>query len=212
LGPGRFWAGRAEGWASLRQNRFLLLLAVWAFLGTLGGGAIGALWPVVVFRTFHGEPATLGIVEAAPVVGSVAGGLVTGWVARRFSVGQVLVAAGTLMGLGEAGFAPSHSLWFGLPLFTVTGLGQTALNSSFNAFFQATVPSEVMGRTFGILGAIENAAGPLSAAAAGVLGGFWGPGPVMAAGGVWMTVSGLLLVANRPAMAARLTGMEVAAE
>lgn len=202
---GRFWRELGAGWASLRQNRLLMLLAVWAFIGTLGGGAMVALLPVVVFRTLHGGPAILGLVEAAPLVGSVMGGLTAGWVSRRLSVGQVLILSGALMGLGAAGFALSHSLWWGLPLWAVTGLGQTAMNSAFNAFFQATVPPALMGRTFGILGAIENAAGPISAAAAGALGGVWGAGVVMAAGGLWMALSGILLLFNRPAMAARMT-------
>lgn len=204
--PGaRFWQELGSGWVALRQHRLLLLLAIWAFFGTLGGGAIGALLPVVVFRRLHGGPTVLGLVEAAPLVGSVIGGLTSGWLNRRLSVGQVLVLSGALMGFGAAGFGLSMNLWLSLTLYAVTGLGQTAMNSAFNAFFQATVPSELMGRTFGILGAIENAAGPISAATAGALGGVWGAGPVMAMGGLWMAASGILLMMNRPAMAARMT-------
>lgn len=208
---GRFWTEMRAGWAALVQNRLMMGLVTWAFIGTLGGGAVAAVLPVVVFRTLHGGPGALGIVDAAPVVGSVAGGLITGWVSRRFSVGWVLIASGALMGFGAAGFALSPDLWLGLPIYAVTGVGQTALKSSFDAFFQASVPTEMMGRTFGILAAIENAAGPLAAAGAGVLGGLLGPGPVVALGGFWMAAAGVIVALNRPAMATRLTDLETRA-
>lgn len=135
-----------------------------------------------------------------------------GWVARRLAVGQMLIASGALMGFSLALFGLSRDLWLSLGLCAVAGLGQTALNSAFNAFFQATVPPELIGRTFGMLGVIENTGGPIAAAAAGVLGGLWGAGLVMAAGGVWMAVSGLLLVFNRRTMATRMDGTATAAE
>ncbi len=203
----RFWRDLEDGWTALRRDGSMLALAIWAFMGTLGGGAAGALLPVVVFRTLHGGPTELGMVEGASILGSVGGGLLTGWIAQRFSVGHVLVGSGAVMGFSLALFGVSHDLGLSLGVYALAGLGQTTLNSSFDAFFQATVPPELMGRTFGILGAIENSAGPPAAMAAGVLSGIWGPGPIMTIGGLWMAISGVLLIFNHRAMATRMAGI-----
>jgi MFS family permease len=80
------------------------------------------------------------------------------------------MGCGALLGLRFAGFGLSRALALSLALLVLGGLGQTVMNSAFNAFFQAAVPAELMGRAFGILGAVEGAAGPLSAVAGGFLG------------------------------------------
>ena len=67
---GRFWRELRDGWRAVRQNRMLLALAGWAFVGTIGGGTIAALLPVVAFRNLSGGPTGLGVVEAASVLGS----------------------------------------------------------------------------------------------------------------------------------------------
>ncbi len=201
--PRRFRAELRDGWLAIRSHGVLSSLLLWLFTATAGGGAVLALLPVVVFRQLHGGPATLGIVEAAAVAGSVVGGLATAWLSRVSSMGVLMVGCGSLMGLSYGVFGLSHDLWVSLSAMVAAGFGQTAMNSAFNAFFQATVPAEVMGRTFGILGAIEGAAGPLSALAGALLGSALGPGPVLAGGGVWMGMSGLILLRNRSFMTGR---------
>ncbi|MGC8488797.1 MAG: MFS transporter, partial [Clostridia bacterium] len=195
-----FFAERRDGWAAIRRHPLLPHILLWLFLTTAGGGAVTALVPVVVFQQLHGGPTTLGFAGGAAVVGSVVGGLVTAWLSRRFSMGDLLAGCGGLMGLAYAGFGFSHATWLSLPLLAVGGLCQTAMNSAFNAVFQASVPAEVMGRTFGILGAVEGAAGPVSALAGGYFGGQAGAGAVLAAGALWMGLSSLVLVTNRSLM------------
>lgn len=178
-------------------------MLLWLFTATAGGGAVIALMPVVVFQQLHGGPATLGIVEGAAVAGSVGGGLATAWLSRSFSLGVLLVGCGGLMGLSYGAFGVSHVLWLSLTVMIAAGFSQTAMNSAFNAFFQSSVPAELMGRTFGILGAVEGATGPLSALAGGLLGSAVGAGPVLAAGGVWLAMSGLILLRSRSLMTNR---------
>jgi len=133
-------------------------------------------------------------------LGSVGGGLIVGGVSQQFSVGQVLVGLGALMGFSFALLGASHELAWSLVACAAAGLGQAALNSFFHAFFQAMVPPELMGRRFGILGTIDNSAGPIAALAAGVLGGIYGEGLVMATGAFgWRHRAGSLLICNRRA-------------
>ena len=191
-----FFAELREGWAAIRRHPVLSPILLWLFLATAGGGAVTALVPVVVFQQLHGGPTTLGFAGGAAVVGSVVGGVATAWLSRRLSMGVLLAGCGGLMGLAYAGFGFSHAVWLSLSLLAVGGFGQTAMNSAFNALFQAFVPAEVMGRTFGILGAVEGAAGPVSALAGGYFGDHVGAGAVLAASALWMGLSSLVLVAN----------------
>jgi DHA3 family macrolide efflux protein-like MFS transporter len=199
----RFVAELREGWAAIRQHPVLPSILLWLFLGTAGGGAVAALIPVVVFQQLHGGPTTLGFAGGAEVLGSVVGGLATAWLSRRVSMTTLLVGCSGLMGFAYAGFGLSPTVWLSLPLLAAGGFGQTVANSAFNAFFQASVPAEVMGRTFGILGAVEGAAGPFSALAGGYLGNQVGAGPVLAVGALWMGLSSLVLVANHSLRAPR---------
>ncbi len=199
----RFWAELKDGWQAVRAHRVFPPLLLWLFTATAGGGAVIALMPVVVFQQLHGGPATLGIVEGAAVAGSVGGGLATAWLSRSLSMGVLLVGCGGLMGLSYGAFGVSHVLWLSLTVMIAAGFSQTAMNSAFNAFFQSSVPAELMGRTFGILGAVEGATGPLSALAGGPLGSAVGAGPVLAAGGAWLAMSGLILLRSRSLMTNR---------
>ena len=61
-----------------------------------------------------------------------------------------------------------------------------------------------MGRTYGLMGAIEGAAGPASALLGGFLGGRLGAGAVLAAGGTVMGLSGLVLMRSRSLMSLRI--------
>jgi DHA3 family macrolide efflux protein-like MFS transporter len=197
----RFWREIREGWAAVQSHPVLRPILLWLLVATAGGGAIPALVPVVVFQQLHGGPATLGLVEAAGVVGSVGGGLAAGSLTRRMSLRLLWLAGGGLLGLSFAGFGLSRVLALSLGLLVVGGLAQTVINTTFNAFFQASIPADLMGRAFGILGAVEGAAGPLSALAGGFFGEHWGGGPVLAAAALWMALAGLLLWPRRQGLA-----------
>jgi len=194
---GRFRREMREGWEAVQGHPVLRSILLWLFLATVGGGAVPALMPVVVFQQLHGGPATLGLVEAAAVAGSVGGGLAAGWLSRRVPLGVLFMGCGALLGLSFAGFGLSRLLALSLALLVLGGLGQTVLTSAFNAFFQAAVPAELIGRALGILGAVEGAAGPLSAVAGGFLGQHWGGGPVLAGAALWMAMAGLVLLPKR---------------
>ncbi len=199
-GQHSFWGELREGWVGIQQQPALKAIAVWAFVGTAGGGAVLALLPVVVFRNLSGGPAALGLVDAGAVLGSVAGGLATGWAARRIAMARLMMATSAVAGCAMAAFGLSHALVLSVGLYALAGFGQTVGSAAFSALFQASVPSSLMGRTFGILGAIEGAAGPVTALAGGMAASVAGAGVTMAAGGLWMALSGLLLLKSRPLM------------
>jgi MFS family permease len=205
----RFWLELREGWAAVNGNPVLSSILLWLMVATAGGAAVQALLAVVVFQQLHGGPATLGLVEGAAMLGSVAGGLATGWLSRQISIGGLLIGCGGLMGLSYGAFGLSQTLWLSLPALALAGIGQAAMSSGFNAYFQVAVPQEVMGRAFGLLGAVEGAAGPLAALAGGAIASGLGAGVVLAAGGLWMGLSGLILLRHRGVMSLGVDGRQM---
>jgi DHA3 family macrolide efflux protein-like MFS transporter len=201
---GTFYRELREGWRAIRADAPLRVTMIWAFVGTAGGGAIVALVPVTVFQQLHGGPRLLGFMEAAGVLGTIVGGMGIERLSRRLAVGPVLAVAGGVMGLGFVGFGVSRALWLSLVLYAAVGWAQAGISGVSSTLFQTIVPADLMGRVFGLMGAIEGAAGPLAALAGGWLGGRFSPGVVVAGAGAWMAVSGLVLLANRELGSTRL--------
>jgi hypothetical protein len=90
----------------------------------------------------------------------------------------------------------------------VIGGAETATGSAFQAFFQATVPPQLMGRTFGFVGAAEGATGPVSALAGGWLGAVFGPAPVIIGAGLWFVGTGALALSIRTLRMTGISGAE----
>jgi len=151
------------------------------------------LTPILVLDHFHLGAIEFATMEAAVGIGMLAGGLALGvWGgSKRSVVGGFSALA--LMGLGTAviGVVPSDGFAIAVGALLFVGLMLPIVNGSFIAVFQKTVPANMQGRVFSILGSLVTAASPLGLAVAGPVADTIGPQPWFLLAGVPMLILGV---------------------
>jgi MFS family permease len=98
-----------------------------------------ALFPILALETFHGGPATLGLLTSAPAVGALLGTLTTGWVSSVRLQGRAVIAAVTAWGLAICAFG---LLVFSLPLALVC-LALAGAADVVSAVFRTTIAQDL---------------------------------------------------------------------
>ncbi len=98
-----------------------------------------ALFPILALVTFHGGPATLGLLTSAPAVGAVMGTLTAGWVGSVRRQGRAVIAAVTAWGLAICAFG---LLVFSLPLALLC-LALAGAADVVSAVFRTTIAQDL---------------------------------------------------------------------
>ena len=157
----RFFAG----------NRMLLALSSGVTIATLGLGALNTLMVFFVTGDLHEPASWLGVLGAAFGAGSVAGALLSGWLAMRTGAGRVFCLG--LIGSGLALAALSRMTWLApaLGLAALTGLLFGALSAAVGPLVLAQVPQQLIGRVMSVFSPLQQTANIVSMAAAGLLAG-----------------------------------------
>jgi MFS family permease len=106
-----------------------------------------ALFPALALQVFHAGPNGLGLLYAAPSVGSLSGALLTGWIAKVRYQGRATVLLVCLWGLAITGFGLSTGhLWLGL-IFLAIGGSSDVFSAVFrNTILQMSIPDRLRGR------------------------------------------------------------------
>ena len=145
--------GRAlvEGLAHFRANRILFGTMLLDFLATFFGSP-RALFPFYADRIFAVGPQGLGLLFAAPGVGSLIAALTSGWTKRVRHQGVAVLLAVAAWGLAIAGFGPMNDGLF-IPALVFVALAQGA--DTVSAIFRSTilltvVPDYLRGRLVAI--------------------------------------------------------------
>jgi DHA3 family macrolide efflux protein-like MFS transporter len=148
-----------------------------------------SLVPLLVYDHFGGSAADLSLIEAIAGVGILGGGLILSvWGGFRRKVYTVLMG---LVGIGVAavllGVTPAHIFWMALVAAFFLGAMISMTDGPTSAIFQATVPAQMQGRVFGLLGSLFSLSTPVGLAIAG---------PVSDLLGVrfWFQLGGLLCI------------------
>jgi len=148
-----------------------------------------SLIPLLVYEHFGGTATDLGLIEAIAGAGMLGGGLFLGvWGGFKRKVYTVLMG---LVGVGVAtfllGLTPAHIFWMALVVTFFLGTMISMTDGPLSAILQATVPAEMQGRVFGLLGSLFSLSTPVGLAIAG---------PVSDLLGVrfWFQLGGLLCV------------------
>ena len=184
-----FFRDLAEGFRFVISWRGLLALAGIAAFVNFALAPAASLLPLLVVRRFHGTAVHFAAANMAFGVGVVAGGaLLAAWGGfRRRTVtalaGVAVMGVTTLaVGLAPYPFFAVLAVAVGL-----TGVAQSIANGSIGAAMQASVPPELQGRVFTLVGAVSGAMQPLGLALAGPL----SDGVSI---GVWFLISGGLSI------------------
>jgi len=158
-----------------------------------------ALFPEVAEERFGG-PAAAGWLFAAIAIGSVVGGLLSGWIGRVRRQGAALVGAVVVWGLAVAAAGLAGDLWLVVALLAVGGAADLVSAVYRQTILQTYAPDEMRGRMQGVF-IVVVAGGPrlgdlragASAAAFGVTWSWVG-------GGIACVVVVLVLAAAVPAL------------
>ncbi len=130
------------------------------------------LLPLLVKDHFGGGAPELSLLEVVVGAGMLIGGLIlSGWGGFKRKVYTILLG---LLGIGAAcmvlGLTPSNMFWLALVSIFVVGLMVSMADAPIAAIMQSTVPPEMQGRVFGLLGSLFSLTTPIGLAIAGPVG------------------------------------------
>ncbi len=199
-GGSRGWRAAVEGLGFIRANRIVLAVMSLDFSATFWGSAT-VLLPIFADRVFHVGPQGLGILFAAPAVGSVVGAVVmTGLSNRIRKPGWPLLIAVTGYGLTTAGFGFSTAIIPALIFLAGTGLTDTVSMTLRHQILQLLTPNALRGRVTAANQVFVQGGPQLGQLEAGaVAAGFGAPFSVIS-GGVACVLTVLLIGWKAPAI------------
>jgi MFS family permease len=85
-----------------------------------------ALFPALAETHFHGDASTAGLLYAAPAIGALLGGVLSGPLGRIRRQGLAVIASIAVWGLAITGFGLSPYLWLGVLLLGIAGAADLA--------------------------------------------------------------------------------------
>ena len=109
-----------------------------------------ALFPAVAVLWYDGDARTTGLLVAAPAVGALLGGVISGWQGRIRRHGQAILIAVACWGTAIAVFGLTRNLWLGLLLLALAGYSDTVSMIFRNTMMQVAAPDEMRGRLQGV--------------------------------------------------------------
>ncbi|MDA8436406.1 MAG: MFS transporter [Actinomycetales bacterium] len=107
-----------------------------------------AVFPFVAEK--YGTPWALGLLYAAPSIGSVIASLTSGWTSRVHHHGRTIVVAAALYGLAIAGFGLAPSLALALAFLAVSGAFDMVSGIFRQLIWNQSIPDDLRGRLAGI--------------------------------------------------------------
>jgi MFS family permease len=107
-----------------------------------------ALFPAIASR--YGGAGALGLLYAAPSVGSLLANATSGWTGRVHRHGRAILVAAALWGAAIAAFGFAERLWLALVLLAVAGAADMVSGIFRLTIWNQTIPDQLRGRLAGI--------------------------------------------------------------
>ncbi len=159
-----------------------------------------ALFPALAAEHFHGGSATFGLLTAAPGLGAIIGGAISGWTGHLRRPGMVVIGAGIVWGGAIVGFGLVRSLPLALAFLALAGMGDLISEVLRNALLQRYTPDPLRGRVSSLYLAQVNTAPALGNVEAGAVAQAFSPVISVVSGGLACVIGALLLGAVIPAV------------
>ena len=172
----------AEGGRFVLGNRIMVGAMALDMFSVLLGGVV-AMLPAFLHEILHHGPEGLGILRAAPALGSVCVGL---WLARHplhKHAGRVLLFAVAGFGLCVIGFGLSHHFWLSAAILLFYGAFDGVSVVVRSTILQLATPEEMRGRVSSINGIFISSSNELGAFYAGTMAKLLGLVPAVVLGG-----------------------------
>ena len=191
------WADVKEGALYIWRRRPMLWLLGTFTVANFVGSPIGVFQPLLVkFSlaadwsargfTFETALATLGSVAG---IGGLAGGLlISAWGGLKRKRVYGVVVAMIVNGLAMIAFGLSGRLYLAAAMLFIIDGSIPIMNAHSQAIWQTQTPRELQGRVFSVRRLIAQCTWPLSTALAGLAGGLFNPGAVVAVLGAILVV------------------------
>lgn len=194
LGRVRLSEDVREGLRLLRQHRHLLL-----FLGTVAALSFFGRPYVRMMPTFAREvlgvgATSLGLLQAAPGVGTILAALLVGRASAARGKGTLLGSAMLTFGVLVTAFGLVRSMPLALGLLVLMGTVQTMAMASANTLVQLSTPPHARGRLMGFYSMVAFGGFALGSLPVGAAGDLIGVGPALSAGGVIVIALAVLLL------------------
>lgn len=184
-----------DAWQWLRKQPAVLVLSVVGMVSNIALGPVNILPAMLIHSSFHASAAALGRFDAAIGVGMIAGGLIIGMMVLP-RVGLLFIMALTSQGLGMFLVALSTTANMANVGNLVLGLGLIAANAPSQAMMQTIIPPDRISGIFGLVGAINAMAIPITYGGVGAVGSLIGPQRTYGLAAVLMALCALTAIAT----------------
>jgi MFS family permease len=155
-----------------------------------------ALFPAIAAH--YGGTSVVGLMFAAPGVGSLVAMLTSGWAAHVHHHGRAIVLGASAWGVAIVGFGLARSLWLALLCLALAGAGDAISGIFRGTLWNETIPDRLRGRLAG-MEMISWSSGPtLGNAEAGIAARLVGLRSSVVAGGVLCVAGSVVLAALLP--------------
>lgn len=158
-----------------------------------------ALFPEVATERFGGG-AAIGWLYSAIAIGSVLGGLTSGWIGRVRRQGLALVAAVVAWGLAVAAAGLARQLWLMVALLAVAGCADLISAVYRQTMLQLQAPDELRGRLQGVFTAVVAGGPRLGDLRAGAMAATWGVTVSWVGGGIASAVVAVVVALAFPVL------------
>ncbi len=155
-----------------------------------------ALFPAMGIVRFHGGAGVVGLLYTAPGLGALAGGLLTGWIARVSHAGRAVLIAVAGFGLSMTIFGLTRSLPLALAMLALGGVCDVFSAVFRGAILQLTTPRHILGRMQGVQISVVTGGPRLGDLEHGIVASVGGSALSAYSGGLACIV-GILLLAKR---------------
>lgn len=191
------WADIGEGARYIWRRRSMLWLLGTFTVANFTGGPLEVFMPLMVkfnlaadWQAAHSTfEQSLALLSSAAAVGGVIGGFfISSWGGlKRNRIYGVLIPM-ILSGFAEIAFGLSGMVLFSAAMALVFSGMTPILNSHSQSIWQTQTPRELQGRVFSVRRVIAQFTWPLSTALAGLAGGLFNPGDVIAVLGAILVI------------------------
>jgi MFS family permease len=155
-----------------RSSMLLGALSLDLFVMLLGGAV--ALMPIFAHEILHAGPMGLGMLRAAPAVGSVIMSLVLARFPMGRHAGRHMFTAVALFGVATVCFGLSRSMWISLAALACSGAADAVSVIIRGSLVQLATPPEMRGRVSAVNSLFIGASNELGAFESGLTAQWWG--------------------------------------
>jgi hypothetical protein len=166
----------------LRGQQILLGAMTLDLFSVLFGGAV-ALLPIFVADILHTGVWGLGLLRAAPAVGSLATSVYLAWRPPLRRAGRALLIAVTAFGLFTIGFGLARTIWLSFACLALSGAADMVSVVIRSTLLQLLVPDHLMGRVTSVNAIFVGSSNEIGSFESGVTAKLLGAVPAVLLGG-----------------------------